>query len=236
MPRRVHVEAVTHGEIAISEQETHHLRDVLRLREGAMVQVFDDTGRVAEATLHFRGQMAIARVQSLAEAPHSKCQIVVASAMPKGNRADWMIEKLSELGVHIFIPMINERSVVLAEGKNKLERWRRIATEAAKQSHRSGVMRIESVQPLATVMQSAATHGTCWQLSTDAVATPIINLPQPPEGCLTVFIGPEGGWSEEETAHFQKAEIPAVSLGKTILRIETAAVAAAAILGAHFDC
>jgi 16S rRNA (uracil1498-N3)-methyltransferase len=156
--------------------------------------------------------------------------------MPKGNRADWMIEKLSELGVSTFIPIVSERSVVLAEGKNKHQRWQRIATEAAKQSHRSGVMRIESVQPLIAVMQSAASHGQCWQLSTDAAATPIIDLQPPIGGCLTVFIGPEGDWSKEETAHFQKAEIPAVSLGKTILRIETAAVAAAAILAVHFDC
>ena len=230
------MKAVTHGEIAISEQEAHHLRDVLRLRDGAMVQVFDDTGRVAEATLHFKCHAATARVQSMAEAPSSMCQIVIASAMPKGNRADWMIEKLSELGVHTFIPLISQRSVVLAEGKNKLDRWRRIATEAAKQSHRSGVMQIESVQPLAVAIQAAAAHGQCWQLSTNAAATPIIDMQLPTEGRLTVFIGPEGDWSHEETAHFQKAEIPAISLGKTILRIETAAIAAAAILAAHFGC
>jgi 16S rRNA (uracil1498-N3)-methyltransferase len=236
MPRRVHVVAVTHGDIIISKQEAHHLRDVLRLRDGATVQVFDDGGRVGTATLRFDGQAVIAQVQSMVEVSNSKCQIVVASAMPKGNRADWMIEKLSELGVHTFIPLISERSVVLAEGKNKLERWRRIATEAAKQSHRSGVMHVEAVQPLAAVIQSAVTQGSCWQLSTDAAATPIINLHPSMNKALTIFIGPEGDWSEDETAQFQKAEIPAVSLGKTILRIETAAVAAAAILGAHFDC
>ena len=160
MPRRVHVEAVLPGEIVISNPETHHLRDVLRLGDGAAVEVFDDTGRVARAILRFAGQSAIAHVETFTELSESQRQLIIASAMPKGNRADWMIEKLSELGVHGFVPLVTRRSVVLAEGKNKLERFRRIATEAAKQSHRSGVLQIDAVQSLEAVLQDKDINNT----------------------------------------------------------------------------
>ncbi|HEX2972242.1 MAG TPA: RsmE family RNA methyltransferase, partial [Tepidisphaeraceae bacterium] len=113
----------------------------------------------------------------------------------------------------------------------------RLATEAAKQSHRSGVMRIDELTSVAQVL--ARQPAPAWYFSTAPSAIP---LPQAaaqliqgglrPEQSLHLFIGPEGGWTEGEIELFQKAALTPVSLGATILRIETAAVAAAAIAAA----
>ena len=165
--------------------------------------------------------------------------------MPKGDRADWMIEKLSELGVEEFVPLAAARSVVLPEGKGKRDRWVRIATEAAKQSRRAGVMRITELTSLAVALRRA-TGGTTatdalpeapprqvWFLSTESEdPTPIGRaVADLPTGVtVTAFVGPEGGWTAPEVEQFVSAGATAVRLTSTILRVETAAVTAAAIV------
>src|SRR6202011_2416558 len=132
----------------LDPSQARHAREVLRLPDGHPVEVFDDQGIVGTGVLVFEGPRdALVRVQQTsAEKPPATWS--VASAVPKGERADWMVEKLSELGAAAFIPLIAARSVVLPEGRNKRERWVRIATESAKQSHRPGVMRIDELSPL----------------------------------------------------------------------------------------
>jgi 16S rRNA (uracil1498-N3)-methyltransferase len=121
---------------------------------------------------------------------------------------------------------------VLPEGKNKRERWTRIATEAAKQSRRRGVMRIEELTRLGDALADATGAGICWHLSTAAGATSVLDLVGRNNlAALTAFIGPEGGWTDEEIAQFQAAGATGVKLTPTVLRVETAAVAIAAILG-----
>jgi 16S rRNA (uracil1498-N3)-methyltransferase len=122
--------------------------------------------------------------------------------------------------------------VVLPEGKNKRERWVRIATEAAKQSRRAGVMRVGELTKLEAVL------GACdraWFLATEAGAAPVgirdaLESVEPGTG-LCAFIGPEGGWTDDELRLFAAAGATAVRLTDTILRVETAAVAVAAVVG-----
>jgi len=141
--RRIHVPVLAVGETRLDEAQAHHARDVLRLTQGAEVEVFDDEGRAACGTLLIAPGAVAVRVEHLDEASAgSSVRLTVASAVPKGERADWMVEKLSELGVAAFVPLATARSVVLPEGRNKRQRWARIATEAAKQSRRAGVMQI----------------------------------------------------------------------------------------------
>ena len=157
--RRVHVPAVRPGELLLDASQAHHARAVLRLGDGATVEVFDDAGNVASGTLAFDGARgAIVRVEridlSAAEAAAAEgLRWSVAAAVPKGERADWMVEKLSELGCAAFIPLAAARSVVLPEGRsNKRDRWARIAAESAKQSRRRGVMRIAELTPLTELL------------------------------------------------------------------------------------
>src|SRR4051812_48593758 len=142
--RRVRVDKVSVGLIELEEGEAHHARDVLRMGVGETVEVFDAAGDVGAAKIESVGKKVVVRVERVEESSGG-LEWWVAAAIPKGNRGDWMVEKLSELGTFGFVPLITERSVVSAEGKNKLARWERIAGEAAKQSRRRGVMKIGEV-------------------------------------------------------------------------------------------
>jgi 16S rRNA (uracil1498-N3)-methyltransferase len=223
---------VSAGELTLDEREAHHLRDVLRLTTQTPVEIFDHAGNVGVGYLDkVSANQVTVLIQSIHAAPTESFRLILASAVPKAARGDWMVEKLSELGVDTFIPLATERSVVLPEGKNKLDRWRRLASEASKQSHRSGVMQIESLTPLSKAILAAKHAGQCWHLSTAPDAAPIRKIAtQLSANTVALFIGPEGGWSPEEEQQFLQLKIPAVSLTQTILRIETAAIAAAAVV------
>src|SRR2546421_343871 len=129
--RRIHVPNLVIGQNALSQSEAHHARHVLRLPEGTEVELFDSAGQTARVTLHYPDpNRAIAQVATITKASGRAFRFTIASAVPKGDRADWMIEKLSELGTTEFIPLRTARSVVHPEGKGKLDRWRRIALES----------------------------------------------------------------------------------------------------------
>ena len=242
MARRLHVPLVQRGRIILDEREAHHVRDVLRLRERDPVEVFDDAGGVAGAVIARCDADAVEVL--IADVParggaSAKPPIVIASALPKGDRADWMVEKLSELGVDRFIPLAAARSVVLPGGRNKSDRWKRIATEAAKQSRRAGVMRIDELTPVERLISLDPASTAAFVLSTSADAQPLVSSVHAAVGDdereLLLLIGPEGGWTDAELARFGEARLTPVKLTATILRVETAAVAAAAIVAAARD-
>jgi 16S rRNA (uracil1498-N3)-methyltransferase len=238
--RRLHVPTVFAGEITLDPAQARHARDVLRLTSGTTVEVFDDAGVVATGELIVSPRAVAVRVDAGAVARRADARTsfewTIAAAVPKGERADWMIEKLSELGTAKFIPLASARAVVLPEGKNKRDRWIRIATESAKQSRRAGVMQIGELtrveEVVATIAAAQDTAG--WYFSTavdarpiDDVATSVVKKAR----SIVCLIGPEGGWTNEEIADFAAAGLTAVRLTDTVLRVETAAVAAAAVLG-----
>jgi 16S rRNA (uracil1498-N3)-methyltransferase len=230
--RRILVPRAHTGRIDLPTAQAHHVRDVLRMTEGADLEVFDASGvsgrgRIASISA---AQVSI-QVDQLNPPRPDQPKIIVAAAIPKGTRADWMIEKLSELGVDRFIPLAAERSVVLPKGEAKHQRWQRLAEESARQSGRTGVMQIESLaEPRAILNQAQNKNTTIWYLSPADDAVPIFELAGTIPPALLLLIGPEGGWTPAEIAAFNAAQIPAIRITQTILRVETAAVAAAAIL------
>lgn len=215
--------------MVLDPEQSHHARDVLRLGVGTEVELFDDDGTVARGTIHrLESGNVVVQVDRIEPPPARPFSWIVASAVPKGQRADWMIEKLSELGTAGFVPLVTQRAVVLPEGKGKTGRWERIAAESAKQSRRRDVMRIEELTPLAA---AARLCDVAWVLSTAPGAVPISQAVAqlPPEGQLMLLVGPEGGWTDDELDMVTRDGVVAVSLGPTVLRIETAAIAAAVI-------
>ncbi|HEV7301662.1 MAG TPA: RsmE family RNA methyltransferase [Tepidisphaeraceae bacterium] len=232
MPRRFHVANLSVGANALDSTQSRHARDVLRLSAGTPVELFDDAGRSGAGDITATDPVVIVHVAAVDEPDSNALQLIVASAVPKANRADWLVEKLSELGVDTFIPLAAARSVVLPEGRGKSDRWQRISAEAAKQSHRSGVMTIEPLTSVAEVLKRLT--GPAWCLSTEPgtvpVATALQTLPRLPGTTLTLFIGPEGGWTDGELAAFAAAGVQPIRLTASILRIETAAIAAAAVV------
>jgi 16S rRNA (uracil1498-N3)-methyltransferase len=234
--RRFHVPALSVGEIELAPAQARHLRDVLRLRPGDLVEAFDDAGAVAQATV----LTATARGVTLRVGPIEPADVgwgwTVAAAVPKGPRADWMVEKLAELGTGRFIPLIAARSVTLPGGREKIGRWSRLAAQASRQSGRRGVMRIDDLTPLAEVIASIGPGRAGWHLSTHPDATPAAKLLSSPRpAALVMLIGPEGGWTDEESEALRAAGLVAVKLARTTLRVETAAVAAAALAAAWED-
>lgn len=205
MPR-FFVEKISHPAV-LSPEESRHAVRTLRLQPGDRVIVFDPvetwTGEI-ESTA---GDVRIRLLERLAKPSLPK--VVVAAAVPKGARLDWMIEKLAELGVAEFIPVRFARSVAqLGDGKQR--RLEKIAIAAAKQSG-APVMAISPERPVTELPVDA-------QLASPAASAPASAGP----GLL--IIGPEGGLLPAEEARFPRT----FSLGPTILRIETAAVVAAA--------
>jgi len=229
--RRLHVSRISLGKVELDPAQSHHATRVLRLELNDPVELFDDEGAVAAGVIVSIEPGVTIRVDELREASKRQHHLTVAAAVPKGDRADWMVEKLSELGVDLFIPLEAARSVVLPGGKNKIDRWRRLAVESAKQSRRTGVMEIQELAPLKNALAHATQQGIAWCLSTQPSAQPIMNLLKEnlPEK-LTVFIGPEGGWTDEELSQFETAGAKHIGLTASILRIETAAVTTAAVI------
>jgi 16S rRNA (uracil1498-N3)-methyltransferase len=216
--------------------EAHHLLNVVRVRVGEEVSLFDGSGAAACARL-LQGRRGEAALQVLSvgmadvEAPR---KLTIACALPRSTRMDFLIEKCCELGVSRFVPMVTRRSVVdpLDRQENHLVRWRRIALEASKQCGRTRLTEITAVLPFESAL-----------LTREPEAARMIASPEPggpglaefaarlqPGQAVTAFIGPEGGFTPEEVDLAAQNGCAAVSMGPRILRVETAAVALAACL------
>ncbi|HZE95939.1 MAG TPA: RsmE family RNA methyltransferase [Planctomycetota bacterium] len=207
MPR-FFVERITHPAVLPPDESRHALR-ALRLAEGDRVTVFDSRETWSGEIESTRGAVTVRLLEKL-EAPELP-RVVVAAAVPKGARLDWMVEKLAELGVAEFVPVRFARSVT-EPGEGKRKRLEKIAVAAAKQSG-APVLKISPEQRPD-------------QLPADAILASPGSTEPAPRGGGCVVVGPEGGLTPDEEARFARR----VSLGPTILRIETAAVVAAARL------
>ncbi len=205
MPR-FFVEKITHPAV-LSPEESRHARRALRLAAGDRVTVFDPQEAWSGEIESDSGPVTVRLLERL-PAP-ALPRVVVAAAVPKGARLDWMIEKLAELGVAEFVPVRFARSVT-EPGDGKRRRMEKIAVAAAKQSG-APVMRI-SPERRADELPADALLA-----SPDAAAGPA------PSGGGWVVVGPEGGLTAAEEQRFPRR----ICLGPTTLRTETAAVAAA---------
>ena len=208
-----HVFVESLADPVLQPDDEHHLFRVLRIRDGESVTVSDGHGgwrttEVVGQSLHPVGEPIVE-----AAVP----QLAIASAIPKGDRAEWMVQKLTEIGVAEIVLLHCDRSVVRWEGERaerQLGRLRRVAKEAAMQSRRVSLPTISGPQSCVAVLQQ---DGVVAAEPEGVAAASLAQMPR------TVVIGPEGGFSENELA----AASTLVCLGHTVLRIETAALAAA---------
>lgn len=229
--RRFLVSDLTGDRIQVSGGEAAHALRVLRHSKGDRVVLFDGRGAEAEGTICDvdRETFEVEVFMRRAESPRMIRKLTIAAATPKGERADWMIEKCAELGVTRLVPLVCERSQV-KPGEAKLERWRRKAAEAAKQSRQASVMEIARLSPLAEFISGASADSVLLFGDGDASESMLdIMADQNSPTNLVTCIGPEGGFTDEERQSLTAGGARPVRLGPTVLRIETAAVAAAAI-------
>ncbi len=210
----------------LEEADRHHLVDVLRLAPGELVIAADGDGRWVPCRMSgSTGRDGTAPTTLLVpdgpavEAPRARPAITVAFAPTKGSRPEWVVQKLTELGVDRIVPLQTARSVVRWDGergRRAVERLRRVAQEAAAQCRQ---VRLPEVAPVSRLSDLAAVCGDPPVLAVPGGGPPTLAHP-------VLAVGPEGGWDEAE----RSASGAAVGLGPTVLRAETAAVVAGAIL------
>jgi len=226
--------------IQLPEDQAHHARTVLRLEAGVAVVVFDGRGAWAPGVIARGGREGISVCTSAAVTvdPRPQPMLTLATAVPKGERAEWLIEQASQLNVAQVQFVACARSVVKPhEGGHKMEKWRRLAVESAKQCGRTHVLRILAPAPFAVVAAPGPRPETARLLWLDpgsggmTVAEALAGMK---EDGVTAFIGPEGGWSEDERHCLEglagRGGIRRVRLTATVLRIETACAALAAVV------
>lgn len=203
----------------MDDADRHHLERVLRLRPGQAVVASDGAGRWRTCEWALAGRLDATGpvITEAAPAP----SVVVGFAVLQGDRTDWAVQKLTEIGVDRLLPFVAERSVARWESGSERalrqsERWRRLAREAAMQCRRVRLPVIEEVRGLAALVGDLAVEPALAEAGGEA---PSLDRP-------VVLVGPEGGWSPAELA----LDLPRVGLGPSVLRGETAAIAAGVLL------
>ncbi|MCF8078846.1 MAG: 16S rRNA (uracil(1498)-N(3))-methyltransferase [Desulfobacterales bacterium] len=214
--------------------DARHVRNVLRLKPGDSIILFDRKGAEFEARIvGFEGEAVTALIlASNRPVRESPVSIVLAQAMLKEKKMDRVVRQLCEIGVSAWIPFFGARSVARPAEKKlatRTERWRKIAVEAAKQSRRLQVPRIRPAGDLESVL--AAAEGFDLKIAFWEGAPVSGGWPNPGSSPDSVFllVGPEGGFAEEEVARARDRGFVPASLGPRILRAETAAVVACAL-------
>jgi 16S rRNA (uracil1498-N3)-methyltransferase len=201
--------------------EAHHLAVVRRARPDDEVELFNGQGLVARTQVVEAAKRRVyLRVTQIVQAERPAREFSLAVAFPKGERADWLVEKCTELGVDRLVPLRTARSVV-DPSEEKLQRFRRAVVEACKQSGRNWLMTIEPTMDWPTLAPNG--HGGCMLDAVSTAETFRVGDPVP----SWFAVGPEGGWTDAERAIALEQNWRVVRFSGEILRIETAAVAAA---------
>jgi len=215
------------GEVVeVDGSEAHHLKNVLRLQPGSVVDVFNGRGsRAAARIIEVSRRVVVLEIHEpprLATRPRS--ELVLATAVPKGDRFRWLVEKAAELGATRLIPLRTDRSVVVP-GPGKRDKLRQTIIAAAKQSRQDYLMELDVVTDWSRFLDSnLVAQAACWLAhpGTQPVASEVGR--RLPAGPNLLVVGPEGGFSDDELQRAQTAGMRIVGLGTSLLRVETAAL------------
>ena len=231
--------------VKIVGDDVHHIAKVMRFQPGDQVICSDGKGNDVLARIDsIQAREVLCSIEStLTETAEPNVQLILAQGLPKADKMELIIQKGTETGISSFIPFTSQRTIVKLDQKKeqkKLERWDKIAKEAAEQAHRSKIPTIHPVfswKELLDWMEGklvliAYEKENTMKLS-KALADAIKNTPQLKEAVLV--IGPEGGFSEEEILQAEQRGAISVSLGKRILRTETAGLVGAANIVYHLE-
>ena len=210
--------------------EAHHVRDVLRKQSGDQLHIFDGRGLEGRAQIvSLTSETVRLVVQECWQAAGESTarQLTLATAVPKGDRFRWLVEKATELGVHRLIPLVAQRSIV-DPGVGKLDKLRQTIVEASKQSGRSQLMQLDA--PLDWKALIAREFAGRTVIIAHPGAEPLQEVASREESLILCIVGPEGGLTGAELESGLSAGAQLAGLGPTILRIETAAIAIASVI------
>lgn len=225
------------GRVTLTGDQAHQIRNVLRMAAGDWIVVLDNEGWEYEVVLQevggkeIRGQVR----QRRAAGGEPRTQITLYQSLLQRDKFEWVLQKCTEVGVTRFVPLVTRRSLVrdTAVKASKLARWRRILTEAAEQSRRG---RIPELMPALKMPQALAGLDAfdcvllAWAGGEGQGIGPTLAQNVSPPTSVALFIGPEGGFVEEEVADGRQHGAIPISLGRRILRTETAAVVATSLI------
>ena len=224
------------GLLKIEGDQVKHIRKVLRLKAGDEILVFDGSGKEFEGTIVEEGRSSVTvKIQGIFSSKgDSPLEVTLAQSLLKGEKMDYLIQKATELGVKEIIPFFSSRSVPLLEKSrrpNRHHRWEKIAVEASKQCGRRVVSKIESLQDYSGMLRAASTdHLRLILWEGGGIKLKEVLEKSGEKTKIFFVIGPEGGFSPDEVDKAKRAGFVAVTLGKRILRAETASLCLLSIL------
>lgn len=238
------LETPTADRLAITDPPLiHRMRDVLRLRPGDKVIVFDNSGWEYEVFLEqVEADRVLGQIQQRRLCRNEpRTQVTLYQAVLKGERFEWALQKGTEVGVSAFVPLLSERCIVQDAhqlSRRKLQRWEKIIQAAAEQSQRGRVPALQPLVLFAAACEQVHRNSGLALIPWEEASTPLRTVleetgPENPFN-VSIFIGPEGGFSEAEVQLARNYGLRPVRLGPRILRAETAGVVATALVLYHY--
>ena len=226
------------GIAILTADQAHHLRAVLRLRAGEDVELFDGEGNAYSGKVECHDNGIRITALNRISLPEKRCAcLILAPALIRLERFEWLLEKGTELGVDRFLPLETRFSSVRippAVRQRRLERWQRIVREASKQCRRLSVPEVHAPLPVMDLLTSRE-YADWARFLLDGSAQERLSTAAAAAGTVLLCIGPEGGWHSSEVEAAQGKGWRAVRLGPGVLRAETAGLAAIAILRFMLD-
>ena len=225
-------------EIVASGDEAHHITDVMRLKESERVRVFDGEGNeylgLIERIDKYSKEVYIIIEETLEVSSEKNLEIILAQAITKKNKMDYIIEKATELGVNKVIPLITDRTIVRPDEKGarkKHDRWVKIAVEAAKQCGRSVIPEVENIKKYKDVIGGMDDYSLAIMAHLEDETIPIKEVIKGfKKGKIIIFIGPEGDFTSDEILQAKANGCKFVSLGDRVLKSDTAGLYALSVI------
>ena len=232
-------ENISTTNFTVEGSEAGHLVRVLRKQIGDKIQVFDGSGKVYNGEIqNISTENITCKIISFENVSARKVNLKLYQAVPKGDKFDWLVEKAVELGVSSICPLVCERSILKDIGTAKIERWKRITLAAEKQSKQANSIEIsEPIDFLKAVsnINSDAFSIIPWESEeSNSIESVLVNIEHSSPVSVNIFIGPEGGFTHKEIDVAKSYGITPVTLGKNILRSETAGLLASTLVLNHF--
>jgi 16S rRNA (uracil1498-N3)-methyltransferase len=219
--------------VELPAEAAHHAVKVLRLSAGDTVILFDGRGGQWQARLAPAGKSVRAVLEAFEDTEReAPVKVILAQALPAADKMDWIVQKGVELGVAAFRPVAARRSVIRLSGERmerRVAHWRSVAVAACEQSGRNRVPEVASLVDLPQFLGAASEDNGMRLLLSQAAGVGLRELP-PPAGPVTLLVGPEGGFEENELLAATAAGFQAMTLGPRVLRTETAGLAAVAAM------